>query len=212
MPVDHKERAFEAAIEHHLLNVAGYAKADPANFDRERALDPTVLIPFIKETQPETWKSLENLHGAEIESVLLDDLCKALDSPQGSLGVRCANGGSPTQGFPPSRALLSRRASGRSTFSTVTIFIIRGKVGLFTAEGIGASGDKASTTRNASGSAPSADQVAQRLPRFLRHCAVQHNSPSEDVATCPLEASPMPPNHGVGLDDHQAATPACPQS
>ncbi|MCK4343181.1 MAG: hypothetical protein KAY37_15815 [Phycisphaerae bacterium] len=87
MAVDYRETAFEAAIEHHLLNVAGYTKADPANFDRERAIDATVFIPFVKETQPETWKSLETLHGAETESVLLDDLCKALDSPQGSLAV-----------------------------------------------------------------------------------------------------------------------------
>ena len=87
MPIDHREIAFEDAIENHLLNEAGYTKADPKNFDRERALDPTVLIPFIKETQPELWEGLESLHGAETESVLLDDLCKALDSPQGSLTV-----------------------------------------------------------------------------------------------------------------------------
>ena len=37
MPVDHTERAFEAAIEDHLLTQGGYAKADPATFDRERA-------------------------------------------------------------------------------------------------------------------------------------------------------------------------------
>ena len=37
MPIDHREIAFEDAIEHHLLNVAGYAKGDPKNFDRERA-------------------------------------------------------------------------------------------------------------------------------------------------------------------------------
>jgi len=75
MPVDFTEATFEAAIEHHLLSVAGYAKADPANFDRERALDPTVFIPFVKETQPETWKSLESLHGTDTESVVLDALC-----------------------------------------------------------------------------------------------------------------------------------------
>jgi type I restriction enzyme R subunit len=86
MPVDHREIAFEAAIEHHLLNVAGYSKTDPANFDRERAIDPIVLIPFIKETQPETWESLEKLHSSETEAVVLDDLCKAMDS-QGSLAV-----------------------------------------------------------------------------------------------------------------------------
>jgi hypothetical protein len=40
MPIDHQELAFEDAIEHHLLKVAGYIKADPANFDRERRIDP----------------------------------------------------------------------------------------------------------------------------------------------------------------------------
>ncbi len=86
MPVDHREIAFENAIEHHLLNVAGYAKADPANFDRERALDPTAFILFVKETQPETWESLEKLHGSDTDGVGLDDLCQAMDS-QGSLAV-----------------------------------------------------------------------------------------------------------------------------
>ena len=86
MAVDHTEKAFEEAIEHHLLNVAGYAKADSANFDRERALDPTVFISFVKETQPETWDSLQKLHGSDTDSVILDDLCKAMDS-QGSLAV-----------------------------------------------------------------------------------------------------------------------------
>ncbi len=40
MAVDHREIAFEDAIEHHLLNIAGYSKADPANFDGKRAVDP----------------------------------------------------------------------------------------------------------------------------------------------------------------------------
>jgi type I restriction enzyme R subunit len=80
MPVDHKEKAFEAAIEDHLLTKGGYVKADPKNFDRERALDPTVLIPFIQETQADKWKALEGLHGANVTTVVLDDLCKAIDS------------------------------------------------------------------------------------------------------------------------------------
>jgi len=86
MPTDHTEKAFEAAIEDHLLTSGGYLKADPANFDRQRALDPTVLIPFIQETQPEKWEGLQKIHGADTESVLLDDLSKAMDS-QGSLNV-----------------------------------------------------------------------------------------------------------------------------
>jgi len=86
MPADHSEKAFEAAIEDHLLTQGGYIKGDPANFDRERALDPTVLIPFIQETQPEAWEALEKIHGTETAEVLLDDLCKTMDS-QGSLNV-----------------------------------------------------------------------------------------------------------------------------
>lgn len=86
MPADHTEKAFETAIEDHLLTVGGYLKGDPANFDRQRAIDPAVLLPFIQETQPAKWESLEKIHGVETEEVLLDDLCKAMDS-QGSLNV-----------------------------------------------------------------------------------------------------------------------------
>ncbi len=32
MPTGHREIAFEVAVEHHLLSVASYAKAAPANF------------------------------------------------------------------------------------------------------------------------------------------------------------------------------------
>lgn len=86
MPADHTEKAFEAAIEHHLLERGGYVKADPKNFDRERAIDPTILIPFLQETQPEKWQALEKLHGASTAEVVLDDICKAMDG-RGSLDV-----------------------------------------------------------------------------------------------------------------------------
>jgi len=88
MPVDHAEKAFEAAIEDHLLNVAGYEKADPKHFDRDRCIDPTVLLPFIQETQPETWQYLKDLQGEQAEETLLGDLCRALDSEhEGCLSV-----------------------------------------------------------------------------------------------------------------------------
>lgn len=70
MPIDHREKAFEEAIEYSLLTDGGYIKADPANFDRERCLDPTILIPFIKETQPKEWQYLENSIKANAETVL----------------------------------------------------------------------------------------------------------------------------------------------
>ncbi len=86
MPVDHRERAFEAAIEHSLLTHGGYIKADPANFDRARALDPTLLFPFIRAAQAKDWQAIEKHYGERAETVLLDDLCRALDS-QGALDV-----------------------------------------------------------------------------------------------------------------------------
>lgn len=86
MPTDHRERAFEAAIEYHLVTAGGYIKADPLNFDQVRSIDATVLVPFLRETQPETWQALEKLHGGSTEAVVLDDLCKAMDS-EGSLAV-----------------------------------------------------------------------------------------------------------------------------
>ena len=86
MPVDHREKAFEEAIENSLLTRGGCIRADPANFDRERCLDPTVLIPFVQETQPTEWQYLENSIKANTQTVLLDALCKTMDS-QGSLNV-----------------------------------------------------------------------------------------------------------------------------
>jgi len=86
VPVDHKEKAFESAIEHHLIASAGYAKAEQGLFDQERALDATQFVPFVKDTQPDTWKKLEKLLGSRTEEVLVEDLCKAMDS-RGCLDV-----------------------------------------------------------------------------------------------------------------------------
>ena len=89
-----KERAFETAIEEHLL-AHGYAKGDnrdvdavkvPNGFDRARALFPGVFIEFVRETQPDAWQAIEKLHRGGTETVLLDDLCKSIDS-RGSLDV-----------------------------------------------------------------------------------------------------------------------------
>jgi type I restriction enzyme R subunit len=86
MPVDHREKAFEEAIENFLLTDGGYSKGDPVDFDHKRCLDPTVLISFIKQTQSKEWQYLENSIKGNAESVLLDSLCKSMDS-QGSLNV-----------------------------------------------------------------------------------------------------------------------------
>jgi type I restriction enzyme R subunit len=80
MAMAHTEQAFESAIEHHLLSSGGYQKGDRDSFDQDRCLDPTVLLPFIQETQPNEWEYLKNLQKDQAEETLLNDLCRALDS------------------------------------------------------------------------------------------------------------------------------------
>ena len=74
------EATFEAAIEHYLIIEGGYISGSPETFDRERCLDPTILIPFIKETQAAEWEYLTNLRKERTEETLLDDLSRALNS------------------------------------------------------------------------------------------------------------------------------------
>lgn len=96
MPADYKEKAFEAAIEDHLL-ATGYAKGDnrdfdvavaPNGYDRARGLFPGVFVEFVKATQPQAWSALEKLHAGATGDVLVDALCKAIaGSDRGSLEV-----------------------------------------------------------------------------------------------------------------------------
>ena len=82
----HIERAFEEQIEDHLIAQGGYRQGNPAEFNRERALFTSEILPFIQSTQPREWQQLEKLHGSNAESILLGDLVKALDM-QGSLAT-----------------------------------------------------------------------------------------------------------------------------
>jgi len=75
--IDYREIKFEEAIEHHLTH-HGYTKADSKNFDRALALDPTVLLPFIRESQPAKWKIIADYHGKNAESVFLEEVTRAV--------------------------------------------------------------------------------------------------------------------------------------
>ena len=75
-----KEIVFEEAIEQHFLDKGGYIKGDRSQFDPVRGIDPKTLIDFIKETQIKEWEALYKLQKDKTEEILLDDLCKALDS------------------------------------------------------------------------------------------------------------------------------------
>lgn len=88
MPVDHRERAFESAIDDYLVRKAGYDRGDKDSFDQVKCLDPNVLLSFIKETQPAAWAYLVNALKGKAEETLFDSLCRALDSPyEGCLEV-----------------------------------------------------------------------------------------------------------------------------
>ena len=72
------EAAFETVIEDHLLG-AGYVAVARTDFDRERAIFPSVVLDFIRETQPDAWAKLEVLHGERTGEQVLSDLCKWMD-------------------------------------------------------------------------------------------------------------------------------------
>ncbi|MEE4279319.1 MAG: type I restriction endonuclease, partial [Halieaceae bacterium] len=59
---------------------------DRKAFDRERAIFPSVVLDFIRETQPKTWARLEALHGERTGEQVLTDLCKWMDA-HGSLAT-----------------------------------------------------------------------------------------------------------------------------
>ena len=80
MPTDHKEIAFESAVENYLLNKAGYSKGDRSTFDQQFCIDKILVLSFIKETQLKEWKYLENILKNKAEEALLDCLFRALNS------------------------------------------------------------------------------------------------------------------------------------
>ena len=85
MNVHAKELAFEDAVEQGLL-ATGYVPVDRGGFDRERAIFPTFVLDFIRETQAKEWDKLEALHGARTGDQVLTDLCKWMDT-YGSLAT-----------------------------------------------------------------------------------------------------------------------------
>ena len=74
------EYAFETAIEDYLTTVGGYEKGDRDRFDTERGLFVSDVIAFIRKTQPQEWEYLASLHKEKTEEILIDDLCRALNS------------------------------------------------------------------------------------------------------------------------------------
>ncbi len=82
----HTENRLEEAIENQFIENDCYQKGSSDRFDTERALEPARVIAFIESTQEKTWQALQAIHGADVKKVVLDDLCKTLET-QGMLNV-----------------------------------------------------------------------------------------------------------------------------
>jgi len=59
MPGQHTEKAFETAIDAHLVSAGGYEKGDRETFDPVRGFFPLDILAFIKETQPQGKRKLK---------------------------------------------------------------------------------------------------------------------------------------------------------
>lgn len=86
MVVDHREKAFETAIEEHLTTRGGYVKAAAANFDPDKGIDASVLLAFLRDSQPKEWKRLEAIYGGEVEFKVVSTILGDLDR-RGTLDV-----------------------------------------------------------------------------------------------------------------------------
>ncbi|XZE55772.1 type I restriction endonuclease subunit R [Planctomycetaceae bacterium SH139] len=56
------------------------AGPDKDRFDRSRGIDPSQVIQFIAATQPKPWAGLKAIHGDDTERLLIEHLCKELDT------------------------------------------------------------------------------------------------------------------------------------
>ncbi len=73
MTIDIREKEFENHIGSTLV-AGGYISRTGENFDRKLALDTTLVIQFLKNSQPQSWKELSDIYGSELENEILRQL------------------------------------------------------------------------------------------------------------------------------------------
>ena len=129
-PISTSEKAFETAIEQHLLSVGGYLKGDAKGFDRERGLFPAETLKFIAESQPTEWAKLAEIFGADRDAQVIATVADWLDK-NGTLEslrrpVKIANQYIRLAFFPPANSmnedLLAQVAKNRVTMTRQVYF------------------------------------------------------------------------------------------
>lgn len=76
-----KEKNFEEDIERWLLTEGGYERGFQMTYNKDAAIDLTVLRDFISETQPKEWARYQKIYGADdaadqFYKVLQDDISR----------------------------------------------------------------------------------------------------------------------------------------
>lgn len=79
MTIDLGEGRFETAIEEVLLK-SNYVKRTSENFSKTLALDTDLVIKFIEESQPRSWKRLEEDYGSTTADHIIQKLDKEIES------------------------------------------------------------------------------------------------------------------------------------
>jgi type I restriction enzyme R subunit len=82
----HTEQTFEEAIVSSLLENGGYTKGLSSDFNAELGLFPSYIMAFLKNSQPNAWKQIENIHKSDVETKVQQRLLKEMDA-RGSLDV-----------------------------------------------------------------------------------------------------------------------------
>lgn len=78
MPADFdvKEKRFEQDIEEYLITAGGYTKGNPSMFNRDKGLDESTFVEFIKSSQPKQWDRYEKIYGDSSEKQIIDRFIK----------------------------------------------------------------------------------------------------------------------------------------
>lgn len=83
----HKENSFEIEICEHLAKHGWlYTEGDAAHYDRARALFPSDVLAWVKETQPKAWETLTKNHGTKAQETLVNRLRDQINQ-RGTLDV-----------------------------------------------------------------------------------------------------------------------------
>jgi len=80
------ENTFETAIVTSLIENGGYTFGDSHDYSPERGLFAKEVITFLQDSQPKKWEKISGIHGTEVETRVLNRICKEMDL-RGSLDV-----------------------------------------------------------------------------------------------------------------------------